>query len=65
MHKIEEYLAHAEECRRLATSTYEPAHKDALLRMAQTWNDLAIARQRENERIKRIQDLETSNKLPD
>jgi hypothetical protein len=53
MHKISDYLEHAEECRRLAKAA-DPAHKEALLRMAQTWTDLAHARAQEIERSKRL-----------
>ena len=58
MNKISDYLQHAEECRRLAKLASTPDHSDALLRMAQTWTDLAAARAQEIERSKRIADLD-------
>jgi hypothetical protein len=57
MRKVAEYLAYANECRTLALTTHIPAHKEVLLRMAQTWTDLAHARQLENDRAQRIQAL--------
>jgi hypothetical protein len=43
MKKIEEYLAHAAECRQMAR-TASPAHKQHLETMAETWEQLAKAR---------------------
>ena len=57
MNKISDYLQHAEECRRLAKLASTPDHSDALLRMAQTWTDLAAARAQEAERSKRMAEL--------
>jgi hypothetical protein len=61
MQKISEYLEHADECRRMASLTTDPSHKEALLNMAQTWKNLAKARARENARIKRIKEIESSD----
>jgi len=58
MHKIEDYLDHAKECLRLAKLSSDPAHSAALHKMAQTWTDLAAARQEELERKKRLQKVE-------
>jgi hypothetical protein len=44
MLKINDYISHADECRRLAKGTDDPKHREALLRMAQTWADLAVSR---------------------
>jgi hypothetical protein len=57
MYKISDYLQHAEECRRLAKLATVPDHSAALLRMAQTWTDLAAARTQEIERRKRMAKL--------
>jgi hypothetical protein len=54
MDKINEYLIHADACRKMAKSAPDPAHKEALLRMAQTWTELAHARGQENARRERL-----------
>jgi hypothetical protein len=50
MNKVEQYLAHADECHRMAKSAGNSEHRAALLKMAQTWTDLASAREEEIER---------------
>lgn len=57
MIKITDYLAHADECRRLARLATDEEHREALLRMAQTWTELAAARAEALERKKRITNL--------
>jgi hypothetical protein len=42
--KVDEYLAHAAECREMAR-TASPAHKVQLESMARTWEQLAQTRQ--------------------
>jgi hypothetical protein len=54
MDKISEYLIHADACRKMAKSATDPAHKEALLRVAQTWTELAHAREQENARRERL-----------
>lgn len=44
MLKIDDYMAHAEECRRLANSATVPHIREELLKMAEAW--LQIAEQR-------------------
>ena len=44
MKKISEYEAHAEECRKMAGQMKDPAHKQQLTDMAETWEMLAKAR---------------------
>jgi len=44
MKKVEEYVAHAAECRAMAR-TATTAHKQQLTQMAETWEQLAKARQ--------------------
>jgi hypothetical protein len=62
MNKVEQYLAHADECHRMAKSAGNPEHRAALLKMAQTWTDLASAREEEIERAKRIAALDGETK---
>jgi hypothetical protein len=45
MKKVEEYLQHAAECRRML-QTALPEHRQQLEDMAKTWEQLAEARQR-------------------
>jgi hypothetical protein len=44
--KSSEYREHAEECRVLARKAGSPDHQQQLLKMAETWEQLAIERQR-------------------
>ena len=46
MKKASEYRQHAEECLALARGMRAPEQRDQLLKMAQTWNDLADERER-------------------
>ena len=46
MKKVHEYIRHAEECRDMAR-TAQPAHRAQLEEMAETWEKLAEARQRQ------------------
>ena len=57
MNKITAYLAHADECRRMARLATEETHREALLRMAHTWTELAASRAEGLARKKRIDDL--------
>jgi hypothetical protein len=57
MDKVDDYKQHADDCRRMARSAATPEHKSALLRMAETWDNLADARAVELERAKRIAEL--------
>jgi hypothetical protein len=44
--KSSEYREHAEECRVLARKAESPDHQQQLLKMAETWEQLAVERQR-------------------
>ena len=44
MKKASEYRQHADECRLLASKTRAGPHKDQLLEMASTWEQLAAER---------------------
>jgi hypothetical protein len=57
MKKAEEYRAHAEECRQLATRG-DAAAREQLLKMAETWESLALGREADIARQKRIKALE-------
>jgi hypothetical protein len=47
--KLDEYIKHAEECREMARTAL-PSHRAQLEDMAQTWDKLAAARQRQLEK---------------
>jgi hypothetical protein len=57
MKKAEEYRAHATECRQLATKG-DAAAREQLLKMADTWESLAIDREADIARQERIKALE-------
>jgi hypothetical protein len=44
--KASEYREHAEECRVLARKAESPDHQQQLLKMAETWEQLAVERER-------------------
>ncbi len=58
MQKASEYHNHAEECRRLAGRSLDPEHKAALIKMAETWENLAKERKALVARKERIAALE-------
>ena len=45
MKKAAEYRLHAKDCRELAAKTSKPDQRDQLLRMAETWESLALDRE--------------------
>jgi hypothetical protein len=57
MKKAEEYRAHAEECRQLATRG-DAKGREQLLKMAETWESLAKDREEDIARQERIKALE-------
>jgi hypothetical protein len=46
MKKVEDYRAHADECRRMADQARSPEDKAMLMNMAATWESLAADRQK-------------------
>jgi len=44
--KASEYRQHAEECRALSRSSRNDEHRSQLLKMAETWDNLAAERER-------------------
>ena len=46
MKKASEYRQHAEECRLLARKAESPEHREQLLKMTETWEQLAVERER-------------------
>lgn len=55
MQKTIDYQAHAEDCRKMASSTMvSERHKAMLLQMAETWETLARDRQEHLQRRERI-----------
>jgi hypothetical protein len=57
MKKVEEYRAHAEECRLMAARARTPREKDMLINMAATWESVAVDRQARIARQKRMAEL--------
>jgi hypothetical protein len=55
MKKISEYLQHAKECRQMARFASN-SHRAQLEQMAQTWEQLAEARQRKLEKEGKTED---------
>jgi len=49
LNKLEDYRKHAAECREMARTAL-PSHRQQLVQMAETWEQLAIARKRQLER---------------
>jgi hypothetical protein len=49
LNKLEDYRKHAAECREMARTAL-PSHRQQLEQMAETWEQLAIARKRQLER---------------
>jgi len=47
MIKVSQFRQHAEECRALARRTIDVEHREMLIRMAASWDDLADRRERE------------------
>jgi hypothetical protein len=58
MKKISEYRDHACECRTMAKRTRSQAQRDMLLKMADTWDGLAEAREQTIASQERIAKLE-------
>jgi hypothetical protein len=46
MQNVAEYREHAKECRKLAALMAEPKNREQLLRMAESWDQLADERER-------------------
>jgi hypothetical protein len=56
--KVSEYRDHAEECRTMAKHAASESHREMLLEMASTWDDLAENRERTMASKQRIARLE-------
>jgi hypothetical protein len=54
--KLAEYELHAAECREMAARTSIPSHRQQLVTMAQTWEQLADIRRRKLLRLGKIED---------
>ena len=61
MKKVEDYRAHAAECRALARNTSNEEQREGLLKMAETWEGLAQDRLAQTARDKRIDALSGRN----
>jgi hypothetical protein len=46
MRTVQGYREHAAECRRLAARARTPEGRDAILKMAETWDELADGREK-------------------
>ena len=64
MKKVEDYRAHAEECRQLAARG-DANTRQQLLAMAETWESLAIDREKQIARQERIKALEVGTPTKD
>ena len=58
MKKAEEYREHAVECRRLASKATDDRARAQLLKMAETWDGLAMDREEQVARLERIKNLD-------
>jgi len=58
MKKIEDYYAHADECRSMASRARTPGDKAKLTNMATTWESLAVDRLEHLDRQVRIAKLD-------
>ena len=58
MKKADEYRAHAAECRQLAARAADERAREQLLTMAETWDSLAIEREKQLERVERVKKLD-------
>jgi hypothetical protein len=58
MKKVEDYRAHAEECRSLADRARSDEEKAMLMNMAATWESLAVDREAHIVRQRRMAELE-------
>jgi hypothetical protein len=56
MKTIEHYLQHAAECRQLAARARTPEDREMILKMVETWEELAAAREKMKSR-ERTQNL--------
>jgi hypothetical protein len=63
MKKIAEYREHAAECRRFAAKAERAEDRDALTKMAETWESLARDRERQIAQQQRISELERLTKV--
>jgi hypothetical protein len=54
MKKVEDYRAHADECRTMATRHRLPEDKAMLMNMAATWDSFAVTEQAHIDREKRM-----------
>jgi hypothetical protein len=57
MKKVEDYRAHAEECRAMARNTTNEEQRQGLVKMAETWESLASDRLAQIAREKRLKAL--------
>ena len=56
MKKLAEYELHAAECREMAARTSTPSHRQQLINMAETWDQLAETRRRKLLRLGKAED---------
>ena len=58
MRKLKEYLEHERACREMARNA-QPAHRNQLIQMAETWEQLAEARKRQLAKEGKTEDGDT------
>lgn len=61
MRKLHEYEQHAAECRAMAQAS--PAHREQLINMAETWEQLAEARRRQLRKDGKSNDDDTQRRI--
>lgn len=63
MKKVSEYHQHGKECRELAARSGNAEHRAALIKMAETWENLARNRAAHVARLRRIEALTSSPRV--
>ena len=63
MKKASEYHQHGKECRELAARSGNAEHRAALIKMAETWENLARNRAAHVARLRRIEALTSSPRV--
>lgn len=64
MKKASEYRQYATECRSLATSATSEDHRQMLLRMAETWDNLGSLREARMSQKERLRELDDALAAP-
>jgi hypothetical protein len=65
MKKVEDYRRHADECRAMIKQARSPEERAMLVTMAETWEALAVSRQAQIDRQKRLRELDQVGQASD